>query len=175
MKHLLLLPALFLLALSVAATLIWANHTVNPLPDGVRADRVVVEKSRRTLTLYAQGRPLKRYDIALGRSPLGPKRREGDGKTPEGRYRIDHRKADSGYYRALHVSYPSPADAAAARAAGVSAGGAIMIHGLRNGLGWVGRLHRVMDWTLGCIAVTNPQMDELWRAVPDGTPIEIRP
>ncbi|MFC0666341.1 murein L,D-transpeptidase family protein [Azotobacter chroococcum] len=95
--------------------------------------------------------------------------------APSKSYRIDYRKADSGYYRALHISYPNAADTEAARKKGLSAGGATMIHGQRNGFGWIGKLHRLADWTLGCIAVTDRDMAELWRAVPDGTPIELKP
>lgn len=167
--------SLLLLSGIVAAVLVWANLHDDPLPEHARADLVVVEKSKRILTLYAQGQPLKRYKISLGGAPVGAKQREGDQKTPEGRYIIDFHKADSAYFRALHVSYPGPSDIEVARKAGVSAGGAIMIHGLRNGTGWIGKLHRLADWTLGCIAVTNQEMAELWRAVPDGTPIELKP
>lgn len=159
----------------LAALLVWANHHENPLPMDARADLVVVEKSKRRLTLYAQGRPLKSYVVSLGRAPVGAKEREGDRKTPEGRYLIDFRKADSAYFRALHISYPSAADTKLALEKGLSPGGAIMIHGQRNGFGWVGKLHRLRDWTLGCVALTNQEMAELWRAVPDGTPIELKP
>lgn len=145
-----------------------------PLPAGVLADRVLVEKSKRLLTLYRADQPLKQYRVSLGGNPLGHKVQEGDSRTPEGHYLIDFRKADSSYYRALHISYPSPADTDAARARGVAPGGAIMIHGIRNGLGWIGRLHRLLDWTAGCIALTDPEMRELWEAIADGTPIEIR-
>lgn len=88
---------------------------------------------------------------------------------------LDYRNARSSFHRSLHVSYPDSADVARARAAGVDPGGMIMVHGIRNGLGWLGRLHRALDWTDGCIAVTNREIEEIWRAVPDGTPIEIRP
>lgn len=155
--------------------LAWANRVEPPLPPGTRVDALRVEKRARKLHVLRGGAVLKSYPIALGRSPVGPKEREGDRRTPEGAYRIDGRKADSAYHRALHISYPEPRDVARGRAGGHDPGGAIMIHGLRNGLGWLGRLHRSFDWTLGCIAVTNPEMDELWRIVPDGTPIELRP
>lgn len=88
---------------------------------------------------------------------------------------MDYRKADSSFHRALHLSYPSAADRARAVAQGVDPGGLIMIHGLKNGLGWLGRLHRLFDWTDGCIAVTNPEIEQIWQSVPDGTPIELRP
>ena len=113
--------------------------------------------------------------MALGRSPVGDKLREGDGRVPEGRFRIDGRVENSAYHRALHISYPDSAHSARAAAAGVSAGGGIMVHGIRNGLGWIGPLHRWLDWTAGCIAVTDAEIEEPWRVVPDGTPIMIRP
>jgi murein L,D-transpeptidase YafK len=164
--------------MSVAASVslvAWANLDDVPLPSGSVADRLVLEKSKRALTLYRQAQVVKRYRVALGREPVGPKAEEGDRRTPEGRFTIDSRKADSSHFRALHISYPGPAHLAAARARGVEPGGAVMIHGLRNGLGWLGRMHRLADWTLGCVAVTNPEMLELWEAVPNGTPIEIIP
>lgn len=163
------------LLVSLSVVIGWANHLDNPLPNDVRADLIVVEKSKRELTVYNQGKPLKTYKVALGREPVGPKRREGDKKTPEGQYTINYRKADSGYFRALHISYPSQADAETARKEGVSPGGDIMIHGLRNGIGWLGKLHRLADWTLGCVAVTDREMEELWRTVPDGTFVELKP
>ncbi|WP_027157208.1 L,D-transpeptidase family protein [Methylobacter luteus] len=173
MKRWFTLLAVLLVALSVVIG--WANHLDNPLLNDVRADLVVVEKSKRELTVYSQGKPLKTYKVALGREPVGPKRREGDKKTPEGRYTIDYRKANSGYFRALHISYPSQADAEIAHKEGASPGGDIMIHGLRNGIGWIGKLHRLTDWTLGCVAVTDREMEELWRTVPDGTFVELKP
>ena len=118
---------------------------------------------------------LKQYRVSLGGSPVGAKTQEGDRKTPEGVYRIDYRKADSAFHRALHVSYPNYKDRARAAAAGVSPGGLIMIHGIRNGLGGLGRWHRLVDWTNGCIAVSDPEIEQIWAAVPDGTPVEIRP
>lgn len=158
-----------------SAVINWANQLHNSLPPDVQADLVVVEKSKRGLTLYREGKAIKTYPVALGRVPSGAKSREGDGKTPEGHYRIDYRKADSGYFRALHISYPNKADREAAAKEGAAPGGDVMIHGLRNGFGWLGKLHRVTDWTLGCVAVTNEEMEELWRAVPDGTPVQLRP
>lgn len=145
------------------------------LPPEARATRLVVDKSERTLRVFDGDRLLTSYAIALGRNPVGHKEREGDGRTPEGEYVIDSRKEDSAFHRALHVSYPGPDDAARARERGVSPGGDIMIHGLRNGLGFIGRAHLLADWTEGCIAVTDPEIEELWRAVPDGTPILIEP
>lgn len=140
-----------------------------------RADRIYVEKAKRTLTLYRKNESLETYKISLGTAPVGHKEKEGDGKTPEGRYTIDYRNARSQFHRALHISYPAAADKAHARALGVSPGGDVMIHGLGKGFAWMGALHAAKDWTLGCIAVTNEEIEEIWRAVPDGTPIEIVP
>jgi murein L,D-transpeptidase YafK len=170
-----LLPSLLILSAGLSATLYWTHGDPFSLPPGTRADRILVEKAARRLTLFDGLTPLKQYAIALGRSPVGPKQREGDGRTPEGTYFIDRRKSNSAFHRALHVSYPSVADTTKAAGVGFSPGGDIMIHGLRNGLGWLGAIHRSADWTAGCIAVTNAQIEEIWQAVPNGVPIEIRP
>ena len=146
-----------------------------PLPQGAKADLIVVHKAARRLELYQRGTLLKAYAVSLGRHPYGNKQQQGDGKTPEGEYRLDYRKPDSAFHRALHISYPGPADVATARSRGVDPGGAVMIHGMKNGLGWLGRLHRAVDWTDGCVAVTDQEMDEIWRAVPDGTKILLEP
>lgn len=145
-----------------------------PLPSAALADRIVVEKAARRLTLYAAAKPLKTYRVAIGWGNPGQKNREGDGRTPEGSYRITGRNPDSVAHRSLRVSYPEPQQVLAAAAEGVRPGGDIMIHGIMNGWGWIGRLHRLVNWTDGCVAVTDREMDELWRAVPDGTPVEIR-
>ena len=136
---------------------------------------VRVLKSERKLQLWAGPQLLHEFPVALGSSPLGHKQQEGDGKTPEGRYVLDYRKADSAFYKALHVSYPNAQDLAAARARGVNPGGLIMIHGQKNGLGWLAFLSQRFDWTQGCIALRNEQMDILWRLTPLGTPVDIRP
>jgi lipoprotein-anchoring transpeptidase ErfK/SrfK len=143
-------------------------------PSSELATRVLVEKSARRLTLVRGERVLRTYTVALGSDPVGPKGRQGDGRTPEGTYVIDGRKETSGYHRSLHVSYPTPAQRAVARSRGIDPGGEIFIHGLKNGLGWLGTAHRYVDWTQGCIAVTNAEIEEIWHLVPDGTPIEIR-
>jgi murein L,D-transpeptidase YafK len=147
----------------------------NKLPVDARADRVIVMKKERTLTLMSGDKVLKVYKIALGVDPVGPKRMEGDHKTPEGNYILDRRNPKSKYYRSIHISYPSEEDRDRARESGVSAGGDVMVHGLPNGFGWLGATHRVHDWTDGCVAVSDQEMDEIWSAVADGTPIEIKP
>jgi murein L,D-transpeptidase YafK len=170
-----LLFILLLCCLAAVGVLIGAHLNHHPLPSNITADRVLVEKEARRLTLLRTGTPLKTYRVALGRAPVGPKEQEGDQRTPEGIYLVDFHKADSDFHRALHVSYPAQRDFDLAAARGVPAGCDIMIHGIRNGLGWIGAFHRRTDWTAGCIAVTDFEIEEIWRAVPDGTPIEIRP
>ena len=144
-------------------------------PKAERADRVVVRKAARRLVLFRGEKTLAAYDIALGRNPEGHKQREGDGRTPEGRYLIDWRNPQSRYHLSLHVSYPEAADRARAAASGDDPGGMIMIHGLPNGLGALGAAGILRDWTEGCIAVTNEAIRDIWRRVADGTPIEILP
>lgn len=161
--------------LLVAACAAGAKKVDAALGPEARADRVIVHKTEHTLTLLREGQVLKTYKVALGGNVVGPKTQRGDHKTPEGLYILDRRNEHSHFYRSIHISYPSVADLERAKKAGVEPGGDVMIHGLQNGLGWVGSLHRLHDWTDGCVAVTDEEMDEIWRAVPDGTPIEIDP
>jgi len=139
------------------------------------ADKILILKSARTMTLLSGGKTLKTYKVALGGVPVGPKRIEGDHKTPEGNYIIDAKNAHSRFHLALHVSYPSAADTKTARKLGARPGGAIMIHGLASSFAYLGALHRQTDWTDGCIAVTNAEIEEIWKLVPVGTRVEIHP
>ncbi|MCA1752804.1 MAG: murein L,D-transpeptidase family protein [Cryomorphaceae bacterium] len=147
----------------------------NKLPDDSQIDRLVVTKSKRQLAVYSKGTLLKTYKVSLGRVPEGDKEFEGDMKTPEGIYFINDKNPNSGYHKNLGISYPNQRDIEHARSHEKPAGGDIKIHGLRNGIGLVGKFHRWFDWTMGCIAVTNDEMDELYEAVEVGTSIEIRP
>jgi murein L,D-transpeptidase YafK len=168
----------FAMLASAAAFLVfhWLTHrNPDPLPADARADHILVKKSERSLVLLRGQVPLKTYRVSLGHRPVGPKQMEGDKRTPEGLYVIDRHNDRSTCYLAFHISYPKPEQVAWAAAHGVSAGGDVMIHGLRNGMGWIGSLHRKVDWTAGCIGVTDEEMDEIFRAVPDGTPIQIVP
>lgn len=151
------------------------RHAPQLAPANARATQIIVEKTARRLTLLHDATVLATYPVALGGAPVGPKQQEGDRRTPEGHYTIDYKNARSHEHLALHISYPSAADRANAQHRGVPPGGDIMIHGLRNGLGWLGRLHLWLDWTDGCVAVTDRQMDEIWPLVAVGTPVEIRP
>ena len=141
-----------------------------------KADYVVVKKAERKLYLYRGSEVLKTYRIALGKQPEGHKIREGDSRTPEGIYTLDWRNPNSRFYRSIHVSYPNKTDHRGARERGDTPGGAIMIHGQPSS--WIEKtklLFNQDDWTEGCIAVQDHEMDEIWEAVEDGTPIEIIP
>jgi murein L,D-transpeptidase YafK len=140
-----------------------------------KADLVLVHKAERRLELKRDGRTIRRFKIALGRNPVGPKRKAGDGRTPEGVYTLDWRNPNSEFYRSIHVSYPQPWDYDRANRWGVSPGDLIMIHGLPNDAGTAASQHPKIDWTNGCIAVTNDEMDQIWHLVDDGTPIIIYP
>lgn len=171
---------LLALALSACAPRVAERPSALPPPPlpppparAIPVDFVLVEKAQRRLTLYGQGRPIKSYgDLQFGDDPVGHKRFEGDERTPEGRYVLDYRNPNSSYHLSLHVSYPNAQDRAYAAQYGRSPGGLIFIHGQPNGLE-EGRVPG--DWTDGCIALSNAQIEEIWQLVRDGTPIEIRP
>ena len=139
------------------------------------ADKILIEKKERRLTLLSKGRVLKTYRIALGGNPNGPKERQCDNKTPEGTYVIDSRNKESRYHLSLHISYPNEKDKKRAKELGVSPGGDIMIHGIKNGFSWVGDFHTEVDWTKGCIALTDEEIEEIDKLAPIGTIVEIRP
>ncbi len=142
---------------------------------GADIDHVLVKKSEFKMYLISHGVKIKEYSIALGANPKGHKEKEGDERTPEGKYLLDYKKSDSSFYKAIHISYPNEEDKAKAKEKGVNPGGLIMIHGQKNGLGWLSWLSQNFNWTNGCVAVTNSEMDEIWNLVKAGTPIEILP
>lgn len=144
-----------------------------PLSPDIRADHIVVLKAQHEMLLYSQDEVIRKYTVALGRGGLQPKTREGDNRVPEGKYRIIGRNPNSAFHLSLRLSYPEKRDLEAAAARNESPGCDIMIHGLRNGLGWIGSYHTLFDWTAGCVAVTNAEIEEIWHLVPDGTSIEI--
>ena len=144
-----------------------------PLPAFATADSVIVLKGERKLLLMKGSEVLKTYNVSLGGNPVGPKIRQGDSRTPEGTYLLDWHNANSQFHRSIHISYPNPGDMARARKIGAAPGGDVFIHGLPND--YRGPSEHLGDWTHGCISVSNAEIDEIWRAVPDGTPIEIRP
>jgi murein L,D-transpeptidase YafK len=158
-----LLPLLLLFPALVAAY---------PLPT---PDHVLVIKSEKRLYLVKNNIRYRDYRIALGENPEGHKQKQGDERTPEGRYILDYKNPYSSYYKSIHISYPNAKDREAARAKGWDPGGLIMIHGQPNGYGWMGIVSQFINWTDGCIALQNGDMDEIWDTVKVGTPIEIRP
>ena len=145
------------------------------LSSNIQIDGIVVYKSKREMRVYSNGLLLKTYKISLGRQPVGAKEFEGDRKTPEGIYFINDKNPDSGYHKNLGISYPDKDDIENAKQLGKPAGGDIKIHGLKNKIGFIGKFHRWFDWTLGCIAVTDEEIDELYKAVKIGACIEIKP
>lgn len=140
-----------------------------------KADFVLVEKSKNLLTLFKSQKVIGTYHVVFGGNPVGHKQQEGDNKTPEGRYMLDSKNANSAYYKSIHISYPNSKDIANAKAKGVSPGGAIMIHGQKNGFGWAAAATQKTNWTLGCIALTNEDMEVIWKSVNVPIPIEIKP
>jgi len=174
MIYRLLIVALCVLAMAGCTRQKPAEKT-NEMPPLVNIDRILIEKKAHRMTLLSQGKALRSYQIALGEGGLEPKLREGDKRTPEGRYFIEGRNPDSSYFRSLRLSYPNARDRAFAADRGAPPGSDIMIHGIKNGYGWMGAAHREIDWTQGCIAVTNEEMTEIWDGVADGTLVEILP
>lgn len=138
-------------------------------------DLVLIEKEKRIMSLFLKGKLIKTYKVALGFAPVGHKQQEGDGKTPEGVYTISYKNPNGQFHKALKISYPNKQDQKNAQKRGVSPGDFIMIHGLGKAFGWLGKSHILKDWTLGCIAVTNAEIDEVYKLTPIGTKVEIRP
>ena len=148
------------------------------LPISVRAesaDLIVVKKAARRIILMRGEKPIEQFNISLGGSPVGPKHCEGDQKTPEGDYKIVARNAQSKYYKSLQISYPNSADRKYAATKRCNPGGDIMIHGLPNGYRLVDTSQKLPDWTIGCIAVKDSEMDKIWELVPVGTAVRIEP
>jgi len=167
------LPVTLLLVVltSIIAHPVAAKNPTNENP----ADYVKVFKAKREMVLYRHGEPIKRYHVSLGDNPIGHKQQQGDEKTPEGIYTIDFRNPKSSYHLSLHINYPNVEDKRKAKQRGVHPGGDIFIHGLPNGMGAMAKLFLNRDWTDGCIAVNNQEIEEIWRLVRDGTRIEILP
>ena len=163
----------------IASIYLYANTESLSNAQHIKADLITVIKSDRKMYLSHKGKILKTFDISLGGNPVGPKKVQGDKKTPEGKYKIDFFKPNSSYYKALHISYPNGKDCQIARKMGKSPGGAIMIHGQPNHQkrrGWFESLFKQRnDWTAGCIALHNSDMDEVLKLVSVGIPIHIKP
>jgi murein L,D-transpeptidase YafK len=164
-----------LIFIAITGVLVYYFYPEEKLPVGVQIDRLVVYKSERQLLAYSDGKLIKTYTISLGKNPDGDKEFEGDERTPEGNYTINAKNPNSGYHKNLGISYPDKNDVIQAKLKGKPTGGDIKIHGLPNGQGYIGKFQRWSDWTWGCIALTNKEIDELYRSVEIGTPIEILP
>jgi murein L,D-transpeptidase YafK len=164
-----------LLSISIIGLIIYYFYPQKRLAKGMIIDKLVVYKSKRKLLAFSHGILLKTYSISLGKNPSGHKEYEGDSKTPEGIYTINDKNPNSGYYKNLGISYPNEKDKEHAKKLGKSAGGDIKIHGLRNGIGFVSKFQRWKDWTAGCVALTNTEVEELYNGVKIGTVIEILP
>ena len=164
---------IFLLLFAIC--LIYYVYPEAELPPNTKIDKLVVVKSERVMYAYAGGQVAKTYKVSLGQNSVGDKQFQGDKRTPEGRYKINDRNPNSTFHKNLGVSYPNAADIIQAKIKGVDPGGDIKIHGLKNGLGFIGKFHRIFNWTAGCIAVTDKEMDELYTSVDNGTPIIIEP
>jgi murein L,D-transpeptidase YafK len=156
--------------LLAAALLSWSAFAA-----AEKADLVVVSKSESRLYLERAGRRFASFKVVFGANPKGHKQQEGDERTPEGSYVLDSKNPNSAFHKSIHISYPNAADRAAAKSRGVSPGGDVMIHGQKNGWGWLAPISQLFDWTDGCVALRNSDMDEVWNSVDVGTPIEIRP
>jgi murein L,D-transpeptidase YafK len=170
--------ALGLAALIVAAGLLWSQLITKAPPPALvtpegQIDLIVIEKGARTLTALQQGKVVLQLDVALGFAPEGDKVQEGDGKTPEGRFTVDRRNPQSAFHLSLGLDYPRPQDIARAKSQGVDPGSDIFIHGQPNRVGNLVTLPG--DWTAGCIAVSNAEMETLWAMTPIGTPVQINP
>lgn len=167
------MKTLFILFFTCAVLFPAAQSLANP--SNVKADKVLVLKAKRKMYLIQNKNRIREYNISLGDSPDGHKQQQGDEKTPEGHYIIDYRNPKSSYHLSLHINYPNNQDKHSAKKRGANPGGDIFIHGLPNGMGLLRSAFDGQDWTDGCIAVNNEEIEEIWRLVANGTPIEIRP
>jgi murein L,D-transpeptidase YafK len=163
------------LALVFIGLVVYNFYPAGKIPDGISIDKLVVNKAKRQLIAYANGRIVATYTVALGKCPTGKKQVEGDHKTPEGSYTIYAKNPNSAYHKNLGISYPNADDIAAAKQVSQPTGEDIKIHGMNNTRPFLGRLHKIVDWTNGCIALTNEEMDALYAHTPVGTPIIINP
>jgi murein L,D-transpeptidase YafK len=140
-----------------------------------KADQVLVVKSESRLYLIKEGDVFASFPVSFGGDPKGHKQERGDGRTPEGCYVLDYKNPNSSFYKSIHVSYPNAQDRRTAQKRGAEPGGDIMVHGQPNRWGWVSPVLQLFNWTNGCIALSNTNMDHVWDAVDVRTPIEIRP
>jgi murein L,D-transpeptidase YafK len=165
----------WLLSCAILGIVFYYWYPEQQLPSNVQIDYIVVEKSKHELSVFSHGKLLKIYPIAIGKNPIGRKEVEGDNKTPEGMYCINDKNPNSSFHKNLGISYPNTYDSLMAKGSTSALGKDIKIHGLKTGLGFIGKFHRFFDWTAGCIAVKNSEINELYNSVPIGTTIELKP
>ncbi len=165
----------YTLLLLLIGIIVYYFYPEQQLPSNIKIDSLIVYKSKRELKAYSNGLLIKTYKVSLGKNPVGDKNFEGDKKTPEGIYFINAKNPNSGYYKNLGISYPDKQDIEISKKLRKSTGGDVKIHGLRNGIGLIGKFQRWYDWTAGCIALTDQEVDELYNTVDVGTKIEIKP
>ncbi len=163
-----------MMIISIVHTALFPNLVLGNSQNSRGADKVLIIKSEKLLLLLKDGEILKSYKVALGKK-MGPKVRRGDNRTPEGVYFIDRHDISSKFYKSLHISYPNPSDIIRAQKSGHSPGDELAIHGLPKGFEDLGTFQAKRNWTKGCIAVSNEEMDEIWELVTDGTPVKIIP
>ncbi|MBL0358810.1 MAG: L,D-transpeptidase family protein [Chitinophagaceae bacterium] len=166
---------LLLFIASVAGLLTYYWYPCKKISAGIVIDRIIVYKSKSLMEVYSKEQLILTYVIAIGKKPVGAKQFMGDGKTPEGEYRIADKNPNSGWHKNLGISYPNQQDIANAAKLGKPSGGDIKIHGLKNGAFNIGRFHRWKNWTNGCIAITNEEMDDLYQHTTVGTVVIIKP
>lgn len=164
-----------ILAVILVSSLLLFTSQSSAVKDLPAINLILIEKSKRSMSIYHQDKLLKKYNIALGASPKGKKEKQGDCKTPEGEYFITSKNKSSRYHLSLTISYPNNQDKENARKLAVSPGDNILIHGIKSHYSWLGRWHTLVDWTLGCVAVTNAEIEEIYSATPIGTKVEIKP
>lgn len=165
----------YFIILLILGLVVYYVYPEKKIPDDVKIDKIIIYKSKRQLLVFSQNELIKTFTISIGGEPIGKKEFEGDNKTPEGSYYISDKNSNSGYHKNLSISYPNSVDIKNAKKYGKSTGGDIKIHGIKNGFGGIGKFHRWIDWTKGCIAITDEEIDELFKLVKIGTPIEINP
>lgn len=162
-----------LITFAFIGLVIYYFYPIDKIPSNIVIDKIIVHKAKHNLVAYSKGKIVVCYKVAIGKAPIGEKQYEGDLKTPEGEYIIDSKNPNSSYHKNLGISYPNLKDISIANKLGKPTGGDIKIHGLNNSQGYIGKFQRWKDWTNGCIALTNDEIDELYSHTPIGTKIEI--
>jgi murein L,D-transpeptidase YafK len=166
---------LFIISITLFSATIYYFYKDTEIQNGIKIDKIVVYKSQRALLAYSNGVLIKKFKISIGKNPIGKKEIKDDFKTPEGKYFISMKGPHPLYHKYLYVSYPNKSDILHAKALNKNPGGEILIHGIHKKYVYAGKFHRLVDWTKGCMALTNNEIEDLYNAVNVNTPIEIYP